>query len=80
MNYEYVLADSGEPVGDYELEQMYRDALDDNGDVTIAGMAYSVSHALERVDPIAYRCGFNDYVDSLLADRVIAEHSDDDDD
>jgi len=27
--------------------------------------AISASHVLEEVDPIAYRCGLNDYVDGL---------------
>lgn len=35
------------------------------GDVDICGYKYSASRALEEVDPVAYRCGFSDYLDSL---------------
>ena len=36
--------------------------LDDAyGDTTIAGMSYSTSRALLALDPIAYRCAFNDW-------------------
>ena len=34
------------------------------GDATIAGMTYRPSRALLALDPIAYRCGFNDWADS----------------
>jgi hypothetical protein len=31
---------------------------------------------LKSVDPTAYRCGLADYIDFLLEDRIIFEHSD----
>lgn len=44
----------------------YDDWLDEmEGEVEVCGMSYCASTVLKAVDPIAYRCGFNDYVDSL---------------
>lgn len=43
----------------------FDEMLDDVfGDTLIAGMSYSTSRALREVDPIAYRCAFNDWADS----------------
>ena len=44
------------------LEQ-YDEFLNGLGDVTIGGLQYEQSEALKRVDPVAYRCGFNDWAD-----------------
>lgn len=53
-------------VDDYE--ESYREALDSEGPVVIAGMKFDPSYALRELDPTAYRCGLNDYVDSLEKD------------
>lgn len=51
---------------DYELEELYKEMLDDCYEpVKIAGYEYAVSQALYEVDPIAYRVGFNDWLDTL---------------
>ena len=55
-------------------EEMYDEMLDDcEGPVTLCGMTYSASQVLREVDPVAYRCGFNDYVDSLTHDDIFVE-------
>lgn len=58
-----------------DIESLYDDMLDDTyGVVSIAGLEYSTtSDALKRLDPIAYRCGLSDYIDSLLTDGEIEE-------
>jgi hypothetical protein len=48
-----------------DYEEQYKDAIDDEGPVIVAGMKFTASRILEEVDPIAYACGLNDYVDSL---------------
>jgi hypothetical protein len=59
--------------------EMYDEMLDDcEGPVNLCGMTYSASHVLREVDPTAYRCGFNDYVDSLLDDNIFVEGLTDD--
>lgn len=50
-----------------ELEaiEMYRDFLDTTYDpVVIGDLEYSPSRVLELVDPTAFRCGLNDYMDA----------------
>lgn len=44
------------------LEQ-YDEFLNEMGNVIIGGLQYEQSEALKRVDPVAYRCGFNDWAD-----------------
>jgi hypothetical protein len=61
-------------LSDRELESMFDDFLDETcGEVEIAGLTYSTSRALKEVDPIAYRCGFNDWLDAAITDGVIFE-------
>ena len=61
-------------VTEAEALEMYEEMLDDcEGPVELCGMTYSASHVLREVDPVAYRCGFNDYVDSLMDDDVFVE-------
>jgi hypothetical protein len=51
---------------DYELEDLYKNMLDEcYPPVMVAGMEYDTSRALYELDPIAYRVGFSDYLDSL---------------
>ena len=51
---------------DYELEALYTDFIDQTTEpVTIWGMEYYASTILKECDPIAFRCGFNDWLDSL---------------
>lgn len=46
-------------------EEEYRDLIDESGPVIVAGLKFTASRILEELDPVAYRCGLNDYVDSL---------------
>jgi hypothetical protein len=51
---------------DYQLEDLYKEMLDECYPmVKVAGMEYETSRALYELDPIAYRVGFNDWLDSL---------------
>jgi len=53
-----------------DLVNAYDDMLDDvYGSVWIAGMTYNTSRVLSECDPIAYRCGFNDYLDMIDEDE-----------
>jgi hypothetical protein len=48
-----------------ELERMYDDFLDEVVEtVKIGSLEYLPSRVLKAVDPIAYRCGLNDWADS----------------
>lgn len=49
-----------------DFEEQYREMLEEiSGPVKIGSYEYSAAHVLEEVDPTAYRCGLNDYVDSI---------------
>lgn len=50
---------------EHELYTMYDEMLDEcYPDVKVCGMRYSTSDVLKHVDPIAYRCGFVDWLDA----------------
>ena len=47
-------------------EDQFDDSLDDSiPEIEIGCLTYSPSHVLKNIDPTAYRCGLNDFVDSL---------------
>lgn len=48
-----------------ELLEKYRDMLDEiHADYTVSGITFNASRVLEKLDPIAFRCGFNDWLDA----------------
>jgi len=64
----------GRTITEHEAYEMYDEMLDEcHEDVKICGMLYNTSRALKDVDPIAYRCGFNDYTSHLEEDKVFVE-------
>jgi len=56
-----------------QAKEMYNEALDSLGAVKIGFGIYYPSTILKEVDPIAYRVGFNDYIDSLMEDGYRVE-------
>ena len=52
---------------DWATEQ-YDNMIDSQGTVKIGNLEYNASYVLEQVDPIAYRCGYNDYFDEQLSE------------
>lgn len=57
--------DAPETLTEWEAIGRYRDYLDEIYPVVQIGeLHYSVSHALEQIDPIVFWCGFNDWIDS----------------
>lgn len=51
-----------------DAESFYDNMLDEEGRVVIAGITFDRSYILREMDPIAYRCGFNDFMDSMGID------------
>lgn len=47
-----------------EAYSAFDDYLDELGDVAIGTLSYSASRVLHAVDPIAYRCEFNEWADA----------------
>lgn len=59
-------------------ESDYDDFLDEIHEVVkIGSLEYSVSYVLKNVDPIAYREGYNDWVDMRETDKEEEENEDD---
>lgn len=46
----------------------YDDMINESGPVEIAGYEFDAATALNELDPIAYKCGWIDYMDSLEVD------------
>jgi len=57
-----------ELIDEEQAYNSYDEMLDEQGDLKIGNLSYSPSHVLKNIDNIAYSCGFNDYVDSLMQD------------
>lgn len=53
-----------------ELVEAYRDFLDEvvEEEVVIVGYTFSPSRILEKLDPIAFRCGYLEYADAMEID------------
>jgi polyhydroxyalkanoate synthesis regulator phasin len=54
-----------EKLAPVDCENEFDNALDEGDPVRIGSLEYTPSRVLKRIDPIAYRCGVSDYVDSL---------------
>jgi hypothetical protein len=52
-------------INPYKHEGSYAELIDEQGPVIVAGLEFTASRILREVDPVAYRCGLVDYVDSL---------------
>ena len=49
-----------------DFADQFDDSLDESiPEIEIGCLTYSPSHVLKNVDPVAYRCSLNDFVDSL---------------
>jgi hypothetical protein len=69
-NLENMIADLRNDIDNYELdpddfEDQYCEMLNCEGPVTVCGIEFEPSDILKEMDPIAYRCGLNDYVDGI---------------
>ena len=66
----------GEEFSEDDIERMYVEFLDDvYGMVRIAGMEFDTSRALQEIDPIAFRCGMLDYMDSEEMEECFTDHT-----
>ena len=49
----------------WEYEDVYIEMLDEGGNIHIGNLSFSPSDILSKLDPIAYRIGLTDFVDSM---------------
>lgn len=62
------------PLNERELEALYDDMLNEcYPDCKIGPYEYSTARALSEVDPIAYRCGYADWLDAEIQDGRLFE-------
>lgn len=54
----------------------FRDELDELHEVSVIGISFCASRVLKELDPIAYNCGFSDWLDAndLTTDESEANH------
>lgn len=62
-----------EPV---DVEQLFRESLDEEGDVQVGCLTFQRSQIVEELDPVAFRCGVNDHVDALVSDGILTDEID----
>ena len=48
-----------------DYAEQYDDILNAEGDINVAGLTFSPAQIVKELDHTAYRCGLNDYVDSI---------------
>ena len=64
-------------IPEHEAEALYNELIDEcNEPINIFGAQYLPSHALKELDPIAYNCGFTDWLD---AENLTTDESEADD-
>ena len=61
-------------IDDYDA---YDEMLDSEGTVSVAGYDFYPSRILEELDPVAYRCGYNDWMDPEQCDLEDAIENED---
>lgn len=61
--------EAGELFTESELEDVFSDGLDDCWEpVSACGYEYPAGRALRQLDPVAFRCGFLDWLDAQQSD------------
>jgi len=55
-------------ITEQDLEDMFDDALNEEGTVQVAGMEYYPSQILKKCDRIAYEYGMQDFAYALVED------------
>lgn len=50
--------------------ESYEELLDCDGPISIGTLKYYPSEILKKCDPIAYRCGLLDYIDSIDLEEI----------
>ena len=64
----------GKTISEHEAYERYDEMLDEGHEgFRVGGVWRDYSHVLKSVDPIMYRCGFNDYTSHLEEDHTYVE-------
>ena len=65
-----------EMYSDEDIEEMYKEALDEMGEVKLGNLTFSPSRIIKELDPTAYRTGLGEYEDMLMEDFEYDEGDD----
>lgn len=57
-----------------DLADQFDECLDEAGSIEVAGGSFYPSQILKECDPIAYRCGLNDFADSYFDKEETEEY------
>ena len=57
-----------------DLADQFDECLDEAGGVKVAGCTFYPSQILKECDPVAYRCGLNDFADSYFNKEETEEY------
>ena len=57
-----------------DLADQFDECLDEAGSIEVAGCTFYPSQILKKCDPIAYRCGLNDFADSYFNKEETEEY------
>lgn len=53
-----------------DFEEEYCEMLNEDGLVKVAGLSFDADQIIRELDPTAYRCGLNDFVDGIDKEDV----------
>jgi hypothetical protein len=62
-----------ELISEDEATERYEEMLDEMEWCKVGSMEFAPSRVLQACDPIAYNCGFSDYTDTLIYDKILVE-------
>lgn len=73
-DFDYWDLHTGEGLTDDELHRRYDDMLDEvYGEIKFGELTFWPSGIIRELDPIAYRCGFGDFIDFELGETITDE-------
>lgn len=62
------------PITEDYLYERYDECYDCDGDVHIGNLTFSKSAIVKELDPIAYSCGFSDWLDGEDVEEIAGEY------
>ena len=72
-DYDYEIGETYEVISEDEATDRYDEMLNEMEWCKVGTMEFAPSRVLQACDPIAYNCGFSDYTDSLIYDKILVE-------
>lgn len=72
-DYDHEIGETYELISEDEATERYDEMLDEMEWCRVGTMEFAPSRVLQACDPIAYNCGFSDYTDSLIYDKILVE-------